>query len=106
MVRAFPARMLRDDQDDEIAFSPDGELLAIGDMNGAIQIWNVTDLFDEGTQPTPVRTFQATNPVGSLAFSPDGTKLAFVTSKKDETSVSTPNGTTRDAISTRSRAAR
>ena len=53
-----------------VAFSPDGKLLATGDVVGQIRIWQVVD----GQQ---VLTFQGhTNWVSSIAFSPDGQLLA------------------------------
>ncbi|PSB47424.1 hypothetical protein C7B80_09555 [Cyanosarcina cf. burmensis CCALA 770] len=53
-----------------VAFSPDGKLLAMGDSNGEIRLYQVAD-------GKPVLTCQAhTNWVTSLAFSPDGSTLA------------------------------
>jgi WD40 repeat protein len=54
-----------------VAFSPDGRILAIGTMGGAIHLWdmvldNATGLALEGH----------TNQITSVAFSPDGTRLA------------------------------
>ncbi|MEM1293565.1 MAG: NACHT domain-containing protein, partial [Cyanobacteria bacterium P01_H01_bin.162] len=53
-----------------IAFSPDGRLIAIGDSNGAVQIWEVASrrliFLVKGHQ----------NGVRSVAFSPDGKTLA------------------------------
>ncbi|MEH1815256.1 MAG: NB-ARC domain-containing protein [Nostoc sp.] len=53
-----------------VAFSPDGKLLALGDTNGEIRLYQVSDwkqlLFCKGH----------TNWVLSVAFSPDGTVLA------------------------------
>ena len=59
-----------------VTFSPDGHILAVGDDNGNIRLWNVAD---------PVRPHllgQALNeevggpPIHSVAFSPDGHTLA------------------------------
>ncbi|NEQ21583.1 MAG: hypothetical protein F6K28_20675, partial [Microcoleus sp. SIO2G3] len=53
-----------------VAFSPDGKLLATGDVVGQVRLWQVVD----GQQ---VLTFQGhTNWVSSIAFSPDGQLLA------------------------------
>lgn len=53
-----------------IAFTPNGKLLAMGDTNGEIRLYQVTD----GKQ---VLAFQGhTNWVPSLAFNPDGSILA------------------------------
>ncbi|MDZ4871397.1 MAG: Tol-Pal system protein TolB [Chroococcidiopsis cubana SAG 39.79] len=53
-----------------VAFSPDGKLLAMGDTNGEIRLYQVAD-------GQPILTCKAhTNWVTSLAFSPDGSTLA------------------------------
>ena len=53
-----------------VAFSPDGKILATGDVNGRICLWQVAD----GKQ---LLTFQGhTGWVWSVAFSPDGQTLA------------------------------
>ncbi|WP_413199683.1 NB-ARC domain-containing protein [Nostoc piscinale] len=53
-----------------IAFSPNGKLLAMGDTNGEIRLYQVTNC-------NQVLTFQGhTNWVPSLSFSPDGSILA------------------------------
>ncbi|BAY25138.1 WD-40 repeat-containing protein [Calothrix sp. NIES-2100] len=49
-----------------VAFSPDGEILATGDANGEIRLWQI----DDGQ---PILTFKGhTGFVRSIAFSPDG----------------------------------
>ncbi|MCC5634956.1 NACHT domain-containing protein [Nostoc sp. CHAB 5844] len=74
-----------------IAFSPNGKLLAMGDTNGEIRLYQVTD----GQQ---VLTFQGhTNWVPSLAFSPDGSILA--SSSSDHT-VKLWNATTGQCLQT------
>ena len=61
-----------------VAFSPDGKLLATGDVVGQIRVWQVVD----GQQ---LLTFQGhTNWVSSIAFSPDG-KLLAVTGSSEST---------------------
>ncbi len=78
VIRTLPGQFVRDD---EIVFSPDGNLLAAGDRHGAVRIWSVRNLFTEGNdEPDPLQKLQASNPSGSLAFSPDGTRLALATS--------------------------
>jgi len=58
---------------DSLAFSPDGKILATGNDNGAIQLW------DAATQQ-PITVFTATpGPITSVAFSPDGKTLASAT---------------------------
>ncbi|MBE9017617.1 hypothetical protein IQ272_16005 [Chroococcidiopsidales cyanobacterium LEGE 13417] len=53
-----------------VAFSPDGKLLAMGDTNGEIRLYQLAD-------GQPILTCKAhTNWVTSLAFSPDGSMLA------------------------------
>jgi WD40 repeat protein len=54
----------------DVAFSPDGKLLATSDVGGQIRIWQVAD----GQQ---VLTFQGHSDwISSIAFSPDGQLLA------------------------------
>ncbi len=53
-----------------VAFSPDGELLAVGDSNGEIHLYQVRDV-----QPVLICT-RHKSWVTSLAFSPDGKILA------------------------------
>ncbi|MBW4543044.1 MAG: NACHT domain-containing protein [Symplocastrum torsivum CPER-KK1] len=61
-----------------VAFSPDGKLLATGDVVGQVRIWQVVD----GQQ---LISFQGhTNWVASIAFSSDG-KLLAVTGSSDST---------------------
>lgn len=50
-----------------VAYSPDGSLLATGDLLGAITLWNS----DTG-QPTGTDLYDAPDDVRALAFSPDG----------------------------------
>ena len=62
------------DEVEQVLFSPDGKLLASGDLNGFITLWNTATGKQLG-----VRIPAATNEAGSLegfAFSPDGKLLA------------------------------
>jgi WD40 repeat protein len=56
-----------------IAFSPDGKLLASGEKDGLIDIWDTTN-WQEAQTPLSGHT----QTVVDLAFSPDGTTLASV----------------------------
>ena len=73
-------RALKRDQIDgvkSVAFSPDGAVLAVGLLDGGVQLWQVSDR-------TLLYTWQAhADAVISLAFSPDGKLLA--TGSADET---------------------
>jgi KAP family P-loop domain/WD domain, G-beta repeat len=51
------------------AIAPSGALVATGDENGSVTVWNTGDF-------KPVRTRQHGDPVRGLAFSPDGQWLA------------------------------
>jgi WD40 repeat protein len=60
-----------------VAFSPDGKILATGDTNSEIRLWQVTD-------SKPILTLQGhTDWVISIAFSPDG--QIIVSSSDDRT---------------------
>jgi len=52
-----------------LAFSSGGRILATGDGNGVVQLWNI---------PQTVLAGSGTGGIGSLAFSPDGRILASV----------------------------
>jgi WD40 repeat protein len=56
-----------------VAFSPDGKLLASGEQDGLIEIWDTSNW-----QEAQVPLSGHTQPIVDLAFSPDGTKLASI----------------------------
>ncbi|HTU91713.1 MAG TPA: WD40 repeat domain-containing protein [Gemmataceae bacterium] len=60
-----------------LAFSPDGQMLAAGDFDNRIRLWNVSSGDEarllKGHRQVPVR---GKNGVFCLAFSPDGARLA------------------------------
>jgi WD40 repeat protein len=58
-----------------VAFSPDGRLLAGGDMSGVVKIWNVATEKELVSQETTADKVYP-NPVEALAFSPNGQTLA------------------------------
>ena len=53
-------------------FGPDGKLLAVGDANGSIYLWDTATDTLAATLTAPGQR----GPVNSLTFSPDGTLLA------------------------------
>jgi WD40 repeat protein len=55
-----------------LAFSPNGRLLASGDLDGSIEIWNITNK----SHPRPLGTLMARFGTWSVAFSPDNATLA------------------------------
>ncbi|MYK19846.1 hypothetical protein F4055_17035, partial [Candidatus Poribacteria bacterium] len=56
-----------------VSFSPDGTVLAFGDAEGAIKLWNLTTRRSIGTLFNVNENYGA---VFALSFSPDGTTLA------------------------------
>jgi len=54
---------------DGVAYSPDGALLATGDEEGIVKIWDSETLQE-------VRSLQQSGVIHSVAFSPDGVRLA------------------------------
>jgi dipeptidyl aminopeptidase/acylaminoacyl peptidase len=70
---AMVARMARVGSCSSPSFSPDGRRLAfVSDLSAVPQVWTVAA---EGGWPEAVTAFD--DPVGSVAWSPDGSKLAF-----------------------------
>jgi WD40 repeat protein len=59
-----------------VALSPNGRMLAVGDIGGYVGLWNIT----KPTSPQPIHRWLPASPdnglVSSLAFSPDGATLA------------------------------
>jgi WD40 repeat protein len=55
-----------------IAFQPHGVLLAVTDVNGALQLWNTQD----GTLARSINATQQQRWFAAMAFSPDGTMVA------------------------------
>jgi WD40 repeat protein len=56
----------------DVAFSPDGKLLAVGDSDGSIYLWDTGTYTLAATLTAPGKH----GPVNWVAFSPDGTLLA------------------------------
>jgi WD40 repeat protein len=70
-----------------VAFSPEGRLLAVGEADGVVQLWNPATGAQVATLPGRFTL------VWSLAFSPDGRLLAA--GVQDGTDSATATGTTR-----------
>jgi WD40 repeat protein len=60
---------------DALAFSPDGGMLASGDEDGIVALWNVA-LWNLGVERKPHRLLGHEGGVNAVAFSPDGRFLA------------------------------
>ena len=58
-----------------MAFSPDGNILAVGSDDDKIRLWNITHNFEVATPIRPPLSGHG-GPVYSVAFSPDGYTLA------------------------------
>ena len=54
-----------------VAFSPDGKILAIGDRDGTVRLWDLAT-----GRPLGSSLSSRDGPVGAVAFSPDGRTLA------------------------------
>jgi len=59
-----------------IAFSPDGRALAIGNINGGIQLWEIGNLTHLQPGPQILRDNENGPSIDAMAFSPDGHILA------------------------------
>ncbi|MEO8358285.1 MAG: TIR domain-containing protein, partial [Chloroflexota bacterium] len=59
-----------------LAFSPDGELLAIGGNNGRIAMWDVSDPLNPSWNPSSNTLTGHSLAVNSMTFAPDGKTLA------------------------------
>lgn len=57
-----------------LAFSPDGQILALGLRDSSLELWSLTNR--QKVYTVPARTSVKVNFVGGLAFSPDGKFLA------------------------------
>ena len=57
-----------------LAFSPDGQILALGLENGSVELWNANS--KQKIYTILPGTEDNSNPMGGLAFSPDGKLLA------------------------------
>jgi WD40 repeat protein len=58
-----------------LTFSPNGQILALGLPNGAVELWDISN--KQKVYTLPPRTDNNSNSVGGLAFSPDGKLLAI-----------------------------
>ena len=76
-----------------VAFSPDGSMLAVGDSDSQIKIWNVA------TASLSHTLTDCTGPVTSLSWSSDGTKLAS-SSSSSVSNIKIFNTTTWNCIKT------
>ena len=57
----------------EIAFSPNGKVIATGSWDNTVRLWDAIDY-------TPLRTLQLDTGITTLAYSPDGKVLALASS--------------------------
>ncbi len=74
----FPAGNLTDTAND-LAFSPNGRMIAVGYTNGSVQLWNIADPGNPTAISPPFRASRAPDiPIARVAFSPDGSTLATV----------------------------
>ena len=81
-----------------VSFSPDGTLLAIGDIAGTVQLWDVATKEN-------IATLEGYDWIVSMSFSPDSTRLAigalvFVEDEVEDTIVRVLDVATRETIAT------
>ncbi|MFF4402258.1 DNA-binding protein [Streptomyces sp. NPDC001480] len=71
-------RVLSDDDAETLAFSPDGEHLAVGDISGRVTLWDGDVRRRVGVLPGTYTgsPSDSPDPIDALAFSPDGRTLA------------------------------
>jgi hypothetical protein len=63
-------------EQNSVAFSPDGRLVAAGGSDNRIRVWSVSETGKEGTNPILYARFAHEGPILKVAFSPDGRLLA------------------------------
>ena len=61
-----------------VAFNPSGTLLATGDDNGIVKLWNPATEREVGSPITPIGGDGVSDGVSTVAFNPSGTLLATV----------------------------
>ncbi|TDD82052.1 AAA family ATPase [Actinomadura rubrisoli] len=59
-----------------IAFAPDGKTLAVANLKGTVQLWDVAARRPHGDAMGRAATGSALTPINDVAFSPDGRRLA------------------------------
>ena len=67
-------RILNDAIITDVAYSPTRNLLAVGNNEGAVEVWNVSDPSNIGQR----RETSIGNPIRHLAFNPEETRLLLM----------------------------